>query len=201
MDQIIIVGHVDNSSSAPLNPYQGQIDHSADHDRNEHDAGPQNHQPNSEDIGGSSVFFPTTEIKTVHITATSHATVTFDPNADHLVTQSLLTAFNSIINSVTNVTRVNVSATTNGHAVDSNHGVGDAVDINVVNGVHIGTSGEGLALATALENAAKADPNVRFVEGPIGNFVRANPGDAWKPSGDLGPSQFTHVHFDVFPKH
>ncbi len=153
------------------------------------------------DIGGSATFFPTTEKKTVYIESTSHVSVTFDNiKCDNLVTQSLQTAFNEITEKTPGLITVNISATTNGHAPNSNHGVGDAIDINYANGVHIGTSGNGLAWATALEQAAMANSNVRFVEGPIGNFARDTPDSAWVKTGDLGPSQFTHVHFDVFPK-
>ncbi|MYM84981.1 hypothetical protein GTP44_23920 [Duganella sp. FT50W] len=200
MEQIIIVGHPDPSDPIYNNNYDPGAAPSGNHERHEHDEGPRHYNTEPDDIGGPGVFFPTTEARTVHITSTAHASVRFDPNADRLVTQSLLTGFNSIIDSVNNITSINISATTNGHDAKSNHGVGNAVDINYANGVHIGTTGEGLALATVLENAAKANDNIRFVEGPMGNFVRTTPGGEWRPSGDLGPSQNTHVHFEVFPK-
>lgn len=152
------------------------------------------------DIGGSANFFPTKEAKTVHIESTNSVKVTFDNvKVDNLVTQSLQTAFEQVTASTKDLITVNISATTNGHAPNSNHGVGDAIDINFANGIHIGTSGDGLKWATALEQSAMANPNVRFVEGPIGNFARNTPDSAWVRTGDLGPSQFTHVHFDVFP--
>ncbi len=152
------------------------------------------------DMGGPGQSFPTTEKKTVHLSSQQNVAVTFDPNADHAVTQSMQTAFNEIVGSVKDLSSLNISATTNGHVVGSNHEIGDAVDINWMNGIHISNSGKGLEMAKSLEAAAMMNPNIRFVEGPIGNFVRTEPGGKWFPSPFLGKSNFTHVHFDVFPK-
>ena len=154
------------------------------------------------DMGGPGLFFPTTEAKTVHVASSPGLNVTFDSaNADNAITQSMATAFAQAMKTDGDIATVNISATTNGHIPLSNHGVGDALDINYINGTHIAQGGAGYAVALKLENAAKADPNVRYVEGPAGNFVRtAGPGSSWTSAPDMGKSELTHVHFEVFAK-
>ena len=116
------------------------------------------------------------------------------------VTPALASTFTSVVNSATMVTSVNVSATTNGHAdqaPNSDHNSGVAVDVNIINGVHVSSSGDGMMLASNLEATAMNNPNVRYVEGPMGNFVRDTPGANWRPSANL-PGMTNHVHFSVF---
>jgi hypothetical protein len=89
-------------------------------------------------------------------------------NGDNNVTYGLAQVTHDILTATPNeINYVNVYATTNGvHTTDSDHAVGDAVDINQVNGESI--SGAGKSLGLALEAQALADPNTRYVEGPGG---------------------------------
>ncbi len=113
------------------------------------------------------------------------------------VTQRLSNTVSEILNSDSDIDNVNVSATTNGHTT-GDHVYGDAIDINVINGVHVGTSGDGYNNAVSLENQAMQDPNVRYVEGPEGDFARSDPSQSFQPSAAL-PGMNSHVHISVFP--
>ncbi len=110
----------------------------------------------------------------------------------------MASALNSVLDNDDGVNSIDISATTNGsHNPNSAHYTGNAVDINIINDVHVGTSGTGFDNAQALENAAMSDPNVSYVEGPAGNFIRSSPTADWtaasRESGDT-----THVHISVF---
>jgi hypothetical protein len=121
-------------------------------------------------------------------------------NSDQLVTQKLESTFSDILKDDSKISSVTVSATTNGHGKKpSDHVNGDAVDINVINGVHVAASGQGFKNAEDLENAAKKDDNVRYVEGPAGNFVRSTGSQNFTPSRGGLPGNDIHVHISVFP--
>ena len=205
MDQVVIIGTPDYGSDSFFYQYPGASFSGGGNAASHGSLNVYMHsvfdQLDPSDIGGGKQFFPTTEARTVYIDSTPTVQVSYDNIRVHnLVTQSLVNAFNEITASVPGLTNINISATTNGHLSNSNHGVGDALDMNFANGVHIGTSGTGLQWAVTLENAAMANGNVRFVEGPMGNFARDTPNSPWVRTPDLGPTQLTHVHFDVFPK-
>ena len=136
----------------------------------------------------------------------TYAWVTFNQrtsdglNANQLVTASLSYELTEIIKADTAIFRVDVSATTNGHANEvapKDHENGRAVDIVSINNIHVSNSGEGLTLALNLKSQALADVNVRYVEGPGGNWARSSPGGQWQPSAPL-PNSNTHVHIAVF---
>jgi hypothetical protein len=118
-------------------------------------------------------------------------------NSDQLVTQKLESTFSDLLKDDSKISSVNVSATTNGHCV-GDHVNGDAVDINVINGVHVAASGPGFKNAEDLENAAKKDDNVRYIEGPAGNFVRREGDPNFVPSRGGLPGNDNHVHIAVF---
>lgn len=147
---------------------------------------------------------PTTEAKTERLTpALNGVNITFDPGADNLVTMTLADTFDQIMISNPQLSSVNISSTseiTKSHLEGSNHVVGDAVDINYINGVHVLRTGEGLILGGVMELTAMQNPNTQYVEGPAGNFYRDTPTSSWRVSKDLD-SMYTHVHFDVFPAH
>jgi hypothetical protein len=105
---------------------------------------------------------------------------------------------------------INITATTNDHS-SGDHPPGDAVDINQINGYRISPqSPQGNVLAGDLEGAAMLNPNVRFVEGPMGIFVRPN---SWSPWTRMSKGSIAnnfdpktgvyntdyHVHISVFP--
>jgi hypothetical protein len=118
-------------------------------------------------------------------------------NGDQAVTYNLAQVTADILTATPeNIQFVNVTATTNGvHSANSDHYVGDAVDINQVNGQSI--SGSGRDLGLQLEAQALANPNLRYVEGPGGNWARSESGAAWQRSADL-PTMNNHVHWSTF---
>lgn len=163
----------------------------------------------SPDIGGG-VKLATTEAKSQHLSdvfigASGEYTwavqVSVTPGVENDVTPTMEAAFNNVMSTADGISSVNlssVSETTKSHTVGTNHQVGDAVDINWINGVHVGTSGDGFLLAQKIKLAAMNDPNVRYVEGPGGNFSRQVAGGEWSRSADIDTMN-SHVHFDVFP--
>ena len=165
----------------------------------------------SYDVGGPKGAGATTQPADTSLSRTvTHAdgsttSVTFDGHTqdgltgDQPVTARMAGTLNDILASDDGTDSVNVSATTNGqHVAGSDHYVGDAVDINYINGVHVGTSGDGLQNATDLENAAMDNPLVRYVEGPEGDFARSTPGGAFSPAPAISGMN-SHVHISVFP--
>ncbi|MGB8840341.1 MAG: hypothetical protein WCC64_04655 [Aliidongia sp.] len=118
-------------------------------------------------------------------------------NSDQLVTQKLESTFSDLLKDDTKISSVIVSAITNGHKV-GDHVNGNAFDITTINGVHVTASGRGFKNAEDLENAAKKDDNVRYIEGPAGNFVRREGDPNFVPSHGGLPGNDTHVHISVF---
>lgn len=118
-------------------------------------------------------------------------------NGDQAVTHNLAEITADILTATPEAIQfVNVTSTTNGvHTTNSDHYVGDAVDINQVNGQSI--SGAGRELGLQLEAQALANPNIRYVEGPGGNWARSEAGAAWHRSADL-PTMNNHVHWSTF---
>jgi hypothetical protein len=93
-----------------------------------------------------------------------------------------------------------VSATTNGHPGEvGDHTCGDAVDVNWIDGVHVSASGQGYDNAVQLEEAAMTTGNVRYVEGPMGDFARSSPNGTWSQTANL-PGMDNHVHISIFPQ-
>jgi hypothetical protein len=94
---------------------------------------------------------------------TKMVNVSFDPGANQPVTQEMQRIFISVVGTAAAsgaLNSVNVSATTNGtHANDSAHPSGNAIDINYVNGVHVGRPGSQDGVQ-ALQDAAHNDPSV-----------------------------------------
>lgn len=135
-----------------------------------------------------------------NILVTFNGRTSDNKTGDQLVTANLVNTLSSILISAAVVDSINITATTNGHAyqnASTDHNSGRAVDINIVNGVHVSASGQGLELAKKLEQAAMSDPQVRYVEGPFGNFARNSPTGNWVRTPDL-PSMNNHVHISVF---
>lgn len=115
------------------------------------------------------------------------------------MTWRLADTTNAILSEDADIHSVNISATTNGHVGEpGDHQSGDAVDVSYVNGVRIGDTGEGYEYAKELKDDAMNDPNVRYVEGPGGNFARATPDSPWVRSQKLRTMN-NHVHWSVFP--
>lgn len=153
------------------------------------------------DTGGYR-FDPTTEPKAVHVVSVPEVLqVTFSPGADAQVTGRAAGVFYEVLGAA-GIASVNVSSTselTPSHPAESNHGVGDAFDMNFFNGNnHVGTNGEGYRLAAAVQAAALMNPQVKFVEGPVGNFIRDTPSSPWRIAAQT-PTMNVHVHFDIFP--
>lgn len=118
-------------------------------------------------------------------------------NGDQLVTENLNDRSSEILAATPGVTFVNVTATTNGaHDTRSDHYSGNAIDINQINGLPV-SSAQGTTLALQLEAQALADPLIRYVEGPGGNWVRTEAGGQWIRSANL-PTMNNHVHWSVF---
>ncbi|WP_431049200.1 hypothetical protein [Roseateles sp. L2-2] len=163
----------------------------------------------SPDIGGA-VKLTTTEAKSQHLSDvffgpggdyTWAVQLSFTRTVENNVTPTMEAAFNEVMSTADGIYSVNISSLseiTPSHSVGTNHQVGDAVDINFINGIHVDTAGEGFLLAQNIKLAAMNDPNVRYVEGPGGNFARSTPGGQWQKSADLSTMN-SHVHFDVFP--
>lgn len=121
-----------------------------------------------------------------------------------MVTRKLSDTLVDILSDAKDIQSVNISATTNGHT-HGDHVYGDAVDVNFINGVHVDSWDTGLAYAYELESAAMNNPNVRYVEGPFGNFVRSDSDSDFSRSkkidGDKGTDgDQRHVHISVFPE-
>lgn len=120
---------------------------------------------------------------------------------DQLVTKKLADTLTDILSETKDISSVNVSATTNGHKGEiGDHAYGDAVDISRINGVPVAETGLGIAYAYELQIIAMAHPNVRYVEGPIGNYARQNSNSTFARSKLLHPSDLNHVHISVFPE-
>jgi hypothetical protein len=119
-------------------------------------------------------------------------------SGDQMVTIKLSDSLTDILSETKDIQSVNISATTNAHT-HGDHVSGDAVDVNRINGVHVDSSGDGLAYAYELESAAMKNPNVRYVEGPFGNFVRSDADTSFSRSKPINGDQ-THVHISVFPE-
>jgi RHS repeat-associated protein len=126
-------------------------------------------------------------------------TITFDPgDHDRAVSDRLYNTVTAIMDEL-GFTSYRISSTTDGH-VSGDHPVGNAVDISMIGGVHVGTSGDGDLYAQILKNYAMSvyTADVRYVEGPGGNFVQSSPNSGnWAPSRDL-PGMDGHVHISVY---
>jgi len=139
--------------------------------------------------------------------------VSFDPGANQPVTQEMQRIFISVVGTAAAsgaVNSVNVSATTNGtHANDSAHPSGNAIDINYVNGVHVGRPGSQDGVQ-ALQNAAHNDPSVHRNYGParmekdgvsLQDLARQGKVPQWLVDRQTKLHQETrpHIHLDVEP--
>lgn len=149
---------------------------------------------------GNEIFGVDTNGAVHVVNVTYNYTASDGKNGDQPITQALAAEVTAIVGATPGITSVDVSCTTNGHAVEGapyDHQQGRAVDIDAINGIAVSKTGPGANLALALEAQALADPNIRYVEGPGGNWARSSPGASWVSTKDL-PTMNNHVHFATF---
>jgi hypothetical protein len=121
-------------------------------------------------------------------------TITFSPNADNLVDSRLAGMVESAV--VENNSDINISATTNGtHAATSAHYNGRAVDINYVEGEHVGP---GNVEAGELQRTFQATGGIRENFGPALN-VKTFPDGRVVPLPQVAAAHTGHIHVSVQP--
>ncbi|SHL55395.1 RHS repeat-associated core domain-containing protein [Rhodanobacter sp. OK091] len=92
------------------------------------------------------------------------------------------------------VQSVNINSTTGGvHAIHSNHYSAKAVDINRVNGEHVGDKSNNNAV-TSLQNAFRNEPNIQENFGPIFQEKTYTPGGVSQPLPSVSEDHQNHIH-------